>query len=122
MCGIAGVISQRGADEDRLQRSGQAMLHRGPDAAGLRRAGIASLVFRRLAILDLSECGNQPMGNEANDVFVVFNGEIYNFALLRAQLEKEHRFRSRTDTEVLVHGYEQWGFEGLLSRIDGMFA
>ena len=122
MCGIAGIVSRRPIDGDRLERSGGAMRHRGPDAGGMHVLAPAAFVFRRLAILDLSPSGNQPMSNEAGDVWLVFNGEIYNFADLRQQLETSHRFASRTDSEVLIHGYEQWGIEGLLKRIDGMFA
>lgn len=80
------------------------------------------MAFRRLAIIDLSPDGNQPMTNEDNNIAIVYNGEIYNYRDLRAQLEDRHQFRSRTDTEVLIHGYEEWGLEGLLQRIDGMFA
>ena len=98
------------------------MRHRGPDAEGVTSQGMAALIFRRLAIIDLSPEGNQPMSNETGDVWIVFNGEIYNFPSLRAELEERHRFHSRTDTEVLLHGYEEWGIEGLLRRIDGMFA
>ena len=122
MCGIAGVISPLPPDEAALRRCGEVMRHRGPDAQGIVRRGDAALIFRRLAIIDLSPDGNQPMCNETGDVWVVFNGEVYNFKELREELEGTHRFRSRTDTEVLVHGYEEWGFEGLLRRIDGMFA
>lgn len=122
MCGIAGVISPQPSDADRFRRAGDIMRHRGPDAEGLHLAGAASLVFRRLAIIDLSPSGNQPMSNEDGTVWTVFNGEIYNFRELRAELGGRHRFRSKTDTETIIHGYEEWGIEGLLSRIDGMFA
>jgi asparagine synthase (glutamine-hydrolysing) len=123
MCAIAGIVSASAdTDVSKLRRCGEVMAHRGPDAQGTLERGRASLVFRRLAIIDLSPDGNQPMTNESGDVWVVFNGEIYNFAELRRELEPNHHFRSRTDTEVLIHGYEQWGFDGLLQRIDGMFA
>src|SRR4051812_28999336 len=122
MCGIAGIVNASALDDQRLGRAMRAMCHRGPDAGGMIRCGPSHLVFRRLAIIDLRPDGNQPMSNEDGRVWVVFNGEIYNFAELRKELEVEHAFRSKTDTEVLVHGYEQWGFEGLLRRIDGMFA
>ena len=76
----------------------------------------------RLKIIDLSPAGAQPMANEDDTVWVTFNGEIYNFAELRRQLESEgHRFRSHADTEVIVHGYEEWG-DGVVERLDGMFA
>jgi asparagine synthase (glutamine-hydrolysing) len=76
--------------------------------------------MRRLSIIDLGG-GRQPIYNESGDISFVFNGEIYNFAQLRSQLEKTYQFRTRSDTEVLVHGYEEWG-EGLLDRLRGMFA
>ena len=98
------------------------MRHRGPDSTGSWSGDGVGMVFRRLAVIDLSPSGNQPMANEDGCVQVVFNGEIYNFRQLRAELEQKHRFKSQTDTEVLVHGYEEWGIEGLLEKIDGMFA
>lgn len=95
--------------------------HRGPDGFGYFTSGGVSLGHARLAVLDL-EHGEQPMQNESGSITVVFNGEIYNHVLLREDLERRgHRFRSRSDTEVLVHGYEEWGHH-LLDRIDGMFA
>jgi len=99
-----------------------AQVHRGPDGVGLFQDPRAVLGHRRLAIIDLSEAGNQPMSNEDGSVWISYNGEIYNFAELRAQLVGRHCFRSNTDTEVLLHGYEQWGLEGLLGRLRGMFA
>ena len=122
MCGIAGIISQKSPTSNAVESAGELMRHRGPDSFGVRKTGAATLIFRRLAIIDLSPSGDQPMANETGDVVVVFNGEIYNFALLRSQLQVSHDFKSKTDTEVLVHGYEEWGFEELLRRIDGMFA
>ena len=99
----------------------ETMVHRGPDGAGqLDRPGVA-LGMRRLAIIDLAG-GDQPIYNEDGSVGVVFNGEIYNFRELRASLERQgHRFATRSDTEALVHGYEEWGDE-MLHRLRGMFA
>lgn len=98
-----------------------AISHRGPDDEGVACAGIATLGARRLAIIDVVG-GHQPMRNEGGDVLAVQNGEIYNFAELRAELEAQgHRFRTRNDTEVLPHGYEQWGPD-LVTRLRGMFA
>jgi len=77
---------------------------------------------RRLSILDLSEKGRQPMTDGAGDVVITVNGEIYNYPRLRAELESRHEFRSRSDSEVVVHGYKEWGIEGLLDRLDGMYA
>ncbi len=99
------------------------MTRRGPDDAGLQCGPGFALGHRRLSIIDLSPAGHQPMENEDGLVVITFNGEIYNFADLRPALEAAgHRFRSRTDTEMLLHGYEQWGLEGLLRRIRGMYA
>jgi hypothetical protein len=97
-------------------------VHRGPDGAGMFQDRQAVLGHRRLAIIDLSAAGHQPMSNEDGSVWISFNGEIYNFGDLRAELVGRHCFRSSTDTEVLLHGYEQWGIEGLLERLRGMFA
>ena len=98
------------------------MVHRGPDHGGSWVSGHVALGHRRLAIIDLSELGNQPMTNEAGTVYVTFNGEIYNFPELRKELEQRgHVFRSHCDTEVIVRGYEEWS-EGVVGRLDGMFA
>ena len=95
---------------------------RGPDGEGFWRAPGVALGHRRLAVIDLSAAAAQPLGNEDDSVQVVFNGEIYSFQELRTELvARGHRFRSRGDTEVLVHGYEEWGDE-VVGRIDGMFA
>jgi asparagine synthase (glutamine-hydrolysing) len=122
MCGLAGILSDRELAPDALERSAAAMLHRGPDSGATLRRGSAAFAFRRLRIIDLRPEGDQPMCNERGDVWVVFNGEIYDFARLRRLLEPRHQFRSRSDTETIIHGYEEWGLEGLLRRIDGMFA
>ncbi len=122
MCGIAGIITTRTLEPAKLERALVAMNHRGPDAGGAIKRGKASLLFRRLKIVDLSPRGNQPMSNEDGTVWIVFNGEIYNFQALRRELEIKHRFSSQTDTEVLIHGYEEWGLDGLLKRIEGMYA
>jgi asparagine synthase (glutamine-hydrolysing) len=123
MCGIAGVLY---ADRDRpvdrlvLKAMGDRIAHRGPDAEGFWLEDGLGLVHRRLSIIDL-EGGNQPLGNEDGSVQVVFNGEIYNFQALRDQLrQRGHRFRTRSDSEVLVHLYEEEG-EGLVGRLRGMF-
>jgi asparagine synthase (glutamine-hydrolysing) len=122
MCGIAGFIGP--GDENDLLAMSNAMVHRGPDGSGTYADGPARvfLAHRRLAILDI-QGGNQPMWNEDGQVGVVFNGEIYNHLELRTILRsKGHVFRSdHSDTEVLVHGYEEWG-EDLPLRLNGMFA
>jgi asparagine synthase (glutamine-hydrolysing) len=97
------------------------IVHRGPDDAGVHLDGTLGLGFRRLAILDLSPAGHQPMSDPAGRVWVAFNGEIYNFRALRAELEgKGYRFRSHCDTEVIVQGFVEWGDE-VLNRLEGMF-
>lgn len=127
MCGIYGWLNRQANDVEqskRLLRMGNLIAHRGPDDRGAfidEDAGIA-LGHNRLSIIDLSSAGHQPMMNEQQSVVVAFNGEIYNFQSIRAELEAAgHTFRSRTDTEVLVHGYEQWG-SALVERLYGMFA
>jgi asparagine synthase (glutamine-hydrolysing) len=116
----AGGISP--ADIERVERAGQAQAHRGPDDAGLFHDTHAALAHRRLSIIDLSPSGRQPMSNEDGTIWIVFNGEIYNFQSLQQELAPRHFFRSRSDTEAIVHGYEEWGIEILLSRLQGMFA
>ena len=124
MCGIAGRFNfDRGAPVDRapLVAMTDAVAHRGPDAAGYYLDGGIGLGHRRLSIIDLAT-GDQPLGNEDGSIQVVFNGEIYNFAEVRAELLAHgHRFRTDSDTEVIVHGYEQWG-ERCVDRFRGMFA
>jgi asparagine synthase (glutamine-hydrolysing) len=125
MCGICGIFRpDRGpVDPLRVKKMREAMQYRGPDGCGLTCGPGYALGHRRLSIIDLSANGLQPMANEDNSVQIVFNGAIYNFAeLRRGLLEKGHQFRSRTDTEVLIHGYEEWGLSGLFSRIRGMYA
>lgn len=121
MCGIFAWVGP-GFDEARLARCTDCLTHRGPDAAGYWNDGLAFLGHRRLRIIDLSEAGAQPMFNEDGQVVVIFNGEIYNFPELRKDLEaKGHVFRSRSDTEVIVHGYEEYGDE-CVEKFWGMFA
>src|SRR5262249_27931813 len=123
MCGIAGYTDQAGVgQDDRLVRRMAAQLaRRGPDAEGVLLDGPVALGHRRLKIIDL-EGGVQPLANEDGSVWVVFNGEIYNFAELRADLEaRGHRFRTRSDTEAIVHAYEEYGPD-CFARFNGMFA
>ncbi len=124
MCGIAGIFDRRGGGEvDRrlLGRMTAILGHRGPDADGFHVAPGVGLGFRRLAIVDLAG-GDQPLFNEDGTVCVVFNGEIYNFQPLMKELSAlGHVFRTRCDTEVIVHAWEEWG-EGCLDRFNGMFA
>lgn len=127
MCGIAGFATTSrltvAEDEEILQKMLEAVRHRGPDDRDHFFDAHVALGHDRLSIIDLSPRGRQPMSNENGRIRVVFNGEIYNFKELRRQLvATHHRFMSGSDTEVLVHGYEQWGLSGLLDRIEGMFA
>ena len=127
MCGIVGVYRRDGTRLDRgmVAELRDTMTHRGPDDQGLwLRDPAADVAFghRRLSIVDLSDAGHQPMGNEDGSVVVAFNGEIYNHGLLRPELERKgHRLRSRCDTEVLVHLYEEHG-ANLVEHLVGMFA
>jgi asparagine synthase (glutamine-hydrolysing) len=125
MCGICGIVDYSGQpiDHDALIRMRDVMTRRGPDDAGARVLPYAALGHRRLSIIDLSPRGRQPMTNEDETVWLVFNGEIYDYEPLRHELmAARHAFVSESDSEVLVHGYEQWGIDGLVSRINGMFA
>ena len=129
MCGIAGILrlgGPGGRPDALLRAMAGAMAHRGPDGDGIWVSddGRAGLAHRRLAIVDLTAAAGQPMSNEDGTVWVTFNGEIYNHLALRGELVKAgHRFKTdHADTEVLVHGYEEWGLDGLAERLDGMFA
>ena len=123
MCGIAGILDLRGRGVGRpqVERLCARLVHRGPDEGGAYADGPVALGQRRLSIIDLSG-GHQPMGNEDGTVWITFNGEIYNFQELRPELERQgHRFATSSDTEVILHAYEQHG-EDCLSRFRGMFA
>jgi asparagine synthase (glutamine-hydrolysing) len=124
MCGIAGLVSFDGLPRDAeavAARMRDVLTHRGPDEAGLYFDGYAALAHRRLSIVDLST-GQQPLANEDGQVRVIFNGEIYNHADIRRELEQlGHRYRTRSDTETIVHAYEQWG-DDAVDRLRGMFA
>lgn len=126
MCGICGVFrSDRKdvIDREQVLKMRDIMRVRGPDAAGLSVERGCILGHRRLAIIDLSDDGIQPMHNSEKTLEIVFNGEIYNYRLLRHQLQESgHNFSTQTDTEVLLHGYQAWGLSGLLQRIRGMYA
>src|SRR5215213_4825339 len=124
MCGIAGLVSRDGLASDARARAvamRDILVHRGPDEAGLFHDGQAALAHRRLSIVDLTT-GQQPLANEDRTVWVSFNGEIYNHADVRRDLEPHgHVYRTRSDTETIVHAYEQWGDE-CVHRFRGMFA
>ena len=124
MCGIVGIFDLTGIreiDRDLLNQMNEAQHHRGPDAGGLYVEPGVGLGHRRLSIIDLSS-GKQPMGNEDGSVVVTFNGEIYNFPALSEELkEAGHQFKTHSDTEVIVHAWEEWG-EACVNRFRGMFA
>ncbi|MBV8553057.1 MAG: asparagine synthase (glutamine-hydrolyzing) [Acidobacteriaceae bacterium] len=127
MCGIAGIFNGQTAsgpaEQAVVARMLQLQQHRGPDGHGIHKDGWAVLGHSRLSIVDLTTLAAQPMSNEDGSVWVSFNGEIYNYTELREDLRGcGHTFQSASDTEVLVHGYEEWGMDRLVKRLRGMFA
>jgi asparagine synthase (glutamine-hydrolysing) len=124
MCGIVGIVNLNGQPVDCavLERMSAAVAHRGPNGDGHHAVGPIGLGHRRLSIIDLTSAGRQPMFNERRDVAITYNGEIYNFRELRRELESlGHVFSSRTDSEVALHAYEEWG-PRCVERFNGMFA
>jgi asparagine synthase (glutamine-hydrolysing) len=124
MCGIVGIFNLNGepVSPSLLRTMTDAIKHRGPDSEGFYVDSFVGLGHRRLSILDLSRSGHQPMSTEDGNYVITYNGEIYNFQALRIELENlGHKFRSKTDTEVVLHAYVQWGAE-CLTRFNGMFA
>lgn len=123
MCGIVGIYSQKkGIDKEQVRAATGILEHRGPDDFDYYFDDNVALGHRRLSIIDLSKNARQPMSNETGDIWIVYNGEIYNFMELRKELEKlGHEFKSKSDTEVIIHAYEQWQ-ESCLQRFNGMFA
>ncbi|HTE90832.1 MAG TPA: asparagine synthase (glutamine-hydrolyzing) [Terriglobales bacterium] len=123
MCGICGQFNFAGSEPvepETLRRMTQTMVHRGPDDDGYFISGSIGLGFRRLSIIDLAG-GHQPMSDAEETVWVILNGEIYNFKELRGELEQRgHVFQTRSDTEVIIHGYKEWGTE-VLDHLNGMF-
>lgn len=122
MCGIAGIIN--GGSADALLRMADIQAHRGPDDSGMEWFEMhnSGLAHRRLSILDLSPAGHQPMANKKGNRWITFNGEIYNYLEIRANLEKKgHHFKSNSDTEVILAAYDEWGY-ACLNRFNGMFA
>ena len=122
MCGIIGVFGSR-VDRAQLKAMVASQGHRGPDAEGtyISPTGRTALGHNRLSIIDLSDAGRQPMSDPSGRYWIVFNGEVYNYLELRAELAGQYTFRTRTDTEVLLAAYQQWG-EACLDRLIGMFA
>jgi asparagine synthase (glutamine-hydrolysing) len=124
MCGIAGIINSDGrpVDKDLLRRMTDAIAHRGPDGEGFHTSGCIGLGHRRLAVIDLSESASQPMLTHDERYVLSYNGEIFNFRELRTELETlHHRFRTSSDSEVVLHAYAEWG-GACVERFNGMFA
>src|SRR5947207_5494756 len=123
MCGIAGQFNfqrHEPVERETIVRMARSIAHRGPDDEGFFIAGPVGLGFRRLSIIDLAG-GHQPMSNSEGNVWIIFNGEIYNYKELRAELQsKGHQFRTNSDTEVIIHGYEEWGTD-VFNHLNGMF-
>src|SRR5687767_6620219 len=125
MCGIAGMVAlgaqAAGPSREALMRMAGSLTHRGPDECGIYRDARAGLAHTRLSIIDLAS-GQQPLADEGESTWIVFNGEIYNYVELRAELGAlGHRFRTRSDTEVIVQAYREWG-EAAFERMNGQWA
>ena len=122
MCGIVGFTNDIDDSNEVLGRMMDRIRHRGPDAEGKYIDEDIALGHRRLSIIDISSQGDQPIFNEDRSLVIIFNGEIYNYKEIKEKLvEAGHDFRTNTDTEVLIHGYEEYG-EKLLNMLRGMFA
>jgi asparagine synthase (glutamine-hydrolyzing) len=122
MCGFVGFCSKNVKDRNVIKEMNNQIIHRGPDSDGYYFDKGVNFGFRRLSIIDLHE-GSQPILNEGGDIAIIFNGEIYNYQELREDLvAKGYKFKTHTDTEVILHGYEAYGEEGILAKLRGMFA
>lgn len=122
MCGFVGFCSKNVKDKNVIKEMNNQIIHRGPDSDGYYFDKDVNFGFRRLSIIDLHE-GSQPILNESGDTAIIFNGEIYNYQELREDLvAKGYKFKTHTDTEVILHGYEAYGEEGILAKLRGMFA
>lgn len=122
MCGFVGFCSKNVKDKNVIKEMNNQIIHRGPDSDGYFFDKDVNFGFRRLSIIDLHE-GSQPILNEGGDIAIIFNGEIYNYQELREDLvAKGYKFKTHTDTEVILHGYEEYGEEGILAKLRGMFA
>lgn len=119
MCGITGIVSKEKNKDKLIKKMNDKIIHRGPDSEGYYNDEYVSLGHRRLSIIDLTG-GNQPIYNEDESILIVYNGEVYNYKELKEELE-EYKFKTNSDTEVILHGYEKWG-EELPKKLRGMFA
>src|SRR5256886_14686560 len=123
MCGICGQFNfaqKEPVEPETVRRMTQTIVHRGPDDEGYFFDGPVGLGFRRLSIIYLAG-GHQPMSNTEETVWIIFNGEIYNYRELRAELQsKGHQFRTNSDTEVIIHGYKEWSID-VFNHLNGMF-
>jgi asparagine synthase (glutamine-hydrolysing) len=123
MCGISGIVDRNGLDEGLIRKMSDTLFHRGPDDSGLwiNSGKTVGLAHRRLSIIDLSEAGRQPMSDSEGKIWITYNGEIYNFREIREELkQKGCKFKSHTDTEVIINAYKEWG-TNCLQRFNGMF-
>ena len=122
MCGFTGFVGTIDNKKSVLENMMDTIVHRGPDSSGTYVDDAAALGFRRLSIIDISASGDQPIYNEDRTKVLVFNGEIYNYKELRKELiEAGHGFKTNTDSETILHGYEEWGVQ-LVERLRGMYA
>ena len=125
MCGIVGIynLNNERVSEKILKEMTREMAHRGPDDEGVYVDGNIGLGHRRLAIIDLSPNAHQPMANDDNSAWIAYNGEVYNFPGLKKELsEKGYQFKSKSDTEVVLKSYQEWGMIDCLKKFNGMFA
>ena len=122
MCGLFGITSVKNSQLHKVRSAINSMSHRGPDGIGEYQYDHVYSVHARLSIIDLSANGTQPMTDREYGVTISVNGEIYNHLELRRELSKRHQFFSKSDSEVLIHGYKEWGINLLLEKIDGMYA
>jgi asparagine synthase (glutamine-hydrolysing) len=122
MCGIFGVHNKVGINFDKALYSLNTLTHRGPDSFGEYKDDKIYLGHRRLSIIDLSNKGSQPLISNCGNIILTVNGEIYNYQLLRQKLNKKYEFKSKSDSEVIIYGYLEWGIDKLLDLIDGMYA
>src|SRR5690606_790893 len=121
MCGIAGIVEKSNNSQDIMAKMLRVMQHRGPDNQAIYQHNNVTLGHLRLSIIDL-DTGDQPLFNEDRSLCIIYNGELYNYKILQKELEaKGHRFTTKSDTEVILHGFEEYG-PGILHKLNGIFA